>query len=188
MMYIHGKELLWLLFYIYAAVDGVCTTGIAKKLIKDQLKTLERSVNIVVDDGSCCNQKLKMPIAFHAEFHSDRTYKGGSVWVFDDVVTNVGNAYNPTTGKFTTPRKGVYLFNWYTLSNPGRTSHAGLYVNGKIKGRQANNDGGGKKWITAGSSIVLALEKGDLVYIMDVQGNTSTMSGKWTTFSGAQLS
>lgn len=55
---IHSKELLWLLFYIYAAVDGVCTTGIAKKLIKDQLKTLERSVNIVVDDGSCCNQRM----------------------------------------------------------------------------------------------------------------------------------
>ncbi|XP_048765009.2 complement C1q-like protein 4 [Ostrea edulis] len=185
----HSKELLWLLFYIYAAVNGVCTTGIAKKLIKDQLKTLERSVNMVVDDGSCCNQKLKMPIAFHAELRTDRTYKGGSVWVFDNVVTNVGNAYNLATGKFTTPTKGVYLFNWYTLSGPDKVSHAGLYVNGKIKGRQAsNNDGGGKKWITAGSSIVLALEKGDSVYIMDAHGQTATMSGGWSTFSGAQLS
>jgi hypothetical protein len=129
-------------------------------------------------------------VAFHAEMSSGyKTFKGKVVWVYDNVVTNVGNAYNPATGKFTTPRKGVYQFNWNTLSAPNHVSHAGLYVNGIIKARQAsNNKDGGKKWITAGSSIVLALEKGDSVYIMDAYGETSTVYGSWTAFGGVQLS
>ncbi|XP_056012369.1 complement C1q-like protein 3 isoform X1 [Ostrea edulis] len=175
------------MFYIYATVNGDCNRGIATRMIKDQLKTLENSVNMAVDDNSCCNPKPKIPVAFHAELGSNRIYKGGSVWVFDNVVTNVGNAYNPKTGKFTTPSKGIYLFNWYTLSNPGKVSHAGLYVNGKMKGRQAsNNQGNDKKYITAGSSIVLALEKGDLVYIMDAHGRTSDVKSSWTAFGGVQ--
>ncbi|XP_056012365.1 complement C1q-like protein 3 [Ostrea edulis] len=180
----YSMELLWLLFFIYAAVNGDCDKGIT--LIKDQLKTLEKSLHMV-DGSSCCSPKPKIPVAFHAELGSNRIYKGGSVWVFDNVVTNVGNAYNPKTGKFTTPSKGIYLFNWYTLSNPGKVSHAGLYVNGKMKGRQAsNNQGNDKKYITAGSSIVLALEKGDLVYIMDAHGWTSDVKSSWTAFGGVQ--
>ncbi|XP_056012364.1 complement C1q-like protein 3 [Ostrea edulis] len=185
----YSKGLLWLLFYVCAAVHGDCNKGITKILIKDQLKTLEKSVNMVVDASSGCNSKLETSVAFHAEIGSNRIYKGGSVWVFDKVVTNLGNAYNPATGKFTTPGKGVYLFNWYTLSGPGSVSHAGLYVNGKMKGRQAsNNKGEGTRNITAGSSIVLALEKGDLVYVMDAHGSTSSVIGTWTAFGGIQLS
>ncbi|XP_056012368.1 complement C1q-like protein 4 [Ostrea edulis] len=186
MKFTYSRGLLWLLFSIYAAVNGDCDKGIT--LIKDQLKTLEKSVNMVTD-GSCCSPKPKPPSAFHAEIRFNRMYKGGSVWVFDNVVTNLGNAYNPATGKFTAPTKGVYLFNWYTLSDPDKMAHAGLYVNGKMKGRQAsNNGGGGSKWVTAGSSIVLALNKGDLVYIMDVHRSTSTVRGSWTAFGGVQLS
>jgi hypothetical protein len=131
----------------------------------------------------------KTIVAFHAELSSDRTYNGGSVWVYDKVVTNVLNAYSPETGKFTTPRKGVYQFNWYTLSGPGKSSYAGLYVNGELKGRQsAHNDINGNMWITADSSIVLMLEKGDSVYIMDVNGIEASMTRSWTSFGGMEMS
>ncbi|XP_061183611.1 complement C1q-like protein 4 [Saccostrea echinata] len=140
-------------------------------------------------DSICCNPAPLKPIAFHAEIKSDRTYKGGSVWIYENVVTNEGGAYNPATGKFTVPRKGLYLFTWYTLSNPSTSSHAGLYVNGKIKGRQAsNNADGGKKWITSGSNIALALKEGDEVFIMDAHGWTSQIRGLWTSFGGVQIS
>ncbi|XP_048742172.1 complement C1q-like protein 4 [Ostrea edulis] len=181
----YRKELLLLLVSIYAAVNGDYDKGIT--LTKGQCQTFEKSVNKKVDGSSCCNPKPKTPVAFHAELSSDRTYKAGSPWVFDKVVTNVGNAYNPATGKFTTPSKGIYLFNWYTLAYPGKKAHAGLYVNGKIKGRQAtNNIGNAGKHITSDSSIVLALEKGDLVYIMDAHGITSEVKGRWTAFGGVQ--
>lgn len=42
---------------------------------------------------------------------SSKTHNKGSIWVYDKLVTNVGNAYNPSTGKFTAPSNGTYQFN-----------------------------------------------------------------------------
>lgn len=39
--------------------------------------------------------------------------------VFDRIVTNVGSAYNPSTGRFTAPITGVYQFN-VIISAQGR--------------------------------------------------------------------
>lgn len=103
------------------------------------------------------------------------------------MVTNVGNAYNPSTGKFTAPTKGIYQFNWYTLNAPETLSHAGLYVNGYIKARQAaNNNGSTKQWITAGSSMALPLNKGDVVYIKDINYKVQ-LFGQWTAFGGVLI-
>lgn len=65
--------------------------------------------------------------------------------------------------------------------------HAKLFVNGKLKARQAaTNNGSSKHCITAGSSVALPLNKGDVVYIMDSQ-YTSQPFFQWTTFGGVLL-
>lgn len=64
---------------------------------------------------------------------SDQTYNKGSIWVYDKIVTNIGNAYNPSTGKFSAPTTGIYQFNWYTLCNPGSMAHAVLENSQQIK-------------------------------------------------------
>lgn len=126
-------------------------------------------------------------VVFLAEIGSGRTYQKGSIWIYDKVVTNVGNAYSPSTGKFTAPTNGVYQFNWYTLSAPNTMSHPELFVNGKLKARQsANNSESTKQWITAGSSVALPLKKGDVVYIMDSRFTSQPFS-QWTTFGGVLL-
>ncbi|XP_061169990.1 complement C1q-like protein 3 [Saccostrea echinata] len=127
--------------------------------------------------------------AFQAQLSSDRTFNGGSIWKYDQVLTNVGSGYNPATGKFIVPRNGVYLFTWYSLSAPKKYAHPGLFVDGRIKGRQASyNKGGGDKWITTGSTLVLKLQKGNVVCIMDAHGSRSQVSGRWTAFGGVQIS
>ena len=144
---------------------------------------------LFVDLNSGITIEPRETAAFHAQLSSDRTYSAGSVFIYDNVVTNVGTAYNPETGKFTTPRKGVYQFNWYTVSAPGSSSYPGLYVNGKLKGRQSShNDKKGNMWITADSNIVLELEEGDLVFIMDSSGVEASMSRFWTSFGGVEIS
>lgn len=78
---------------------------------------------------------------------------------------------------------------WYTLSDPKKLSTAGLFVNGRIKARQAcNNRGGSNQWITAGSSIALPLKKGDEVYIRNVHVSLPThLMGPWTAFGGVLI-
>lgn len=125
---------------------------------------------------------------FLAEISSGRTYQKCSIWIYDEVVTNVGNAYNPSIKKSTLPTRGTYQFNWYILIKcPNTMLHAKLFVNGKLKARQAaTNNGNSTQWITAGSSVALPLNKGDVVYIMDSQ-YTSQPFSQWTTFGGVLL-
>lgn len=37
--------------------------------------------------------------------------------VYDGLYFNYGNAYNPHTGVFTVPSKGLYVFNWTSLTD-----------------------------------------------------------------------
>lgn len=142
----------------------------------------------MLDNVSKCTCPSKDQVVFHAEMGSSKTYDKGSIWVYDEVVTNVGNSYNSSTGKFTAPTNGIYQFNWYTLSDPKTMSHPGLFLNGQIKARQAaNNNGGTNQWLTAGSSMALPLEKGDEVYIMDAHGLKAQLRSQWTTFGGVLI-
>lgn len=67
-------------------------------------------------------------------------------------------------------------------------SHAELFVNGKLKARQASNNKGRStlQWITAGSSMALPLNKRDVVYIMESR-YTAQLITQWTAFGGVLL-
>ncbi|CAI9587698.1 unnamed protein product [Staurois parvus] len=56
-------------------------------------------------------------IAFYAGLR--KPHEGYEVLRFDDVVTNVGNYYEPSTGKFTCPLPGIYFFAYHVLMRGG---------------------------------------------------------------------
>ncbi|KAK9396205.1 C1q domain-containing protein [Crotalus adamanteus] len=56
-------------------------------------------------------------IAFYAGLK--RQHEGYEVLKFDDVVTNLGNHYDPTTGKFTCSIPGIYFFTYHVLMRGG---------------------------------------------------------------------
>ena len=55
-----------------------------------------------------------------------------AVLKFDNVLTNVGTAYNPSTGMFTAPTDGTYLFNWSIRTGYLASIITKLMVNGKM--------------------------------------------------------
>uniref|UniRef100_K1RSV0 Complement C1q-like protein 4 n=1 Tax=Magallana gigas TaxID=29159 RepID=K1RSV0_MAGGI len=171
-----------LLFHINP-VSGDCKNT-TLKLFDDQIQAIQKSVRTIVEDGSC--NKKNAPVGFHAYLGSTKTYEKGVVWLYDKVVTNTHNAYSATTGKFTTPEQGLYIFSIDTLCDPGKYSHAGLYVNGKIKTWQACNNGGKSQWLTCSNSAVLLLQKGDVVHVGD-HHSAATIRGLYSDFSGAKL-
>lgn len=71
-------------------------------------------------------------IAFYAGLR--KQHEGSEVLKFDDVVTNIGNYYEPSTGKFTCPLPGIYYFSYHVLKRggDGTSMWADLRKNGQV--------------------------------------------------------
>lgn len=173
---------LWLILDL-TIVFGACDKALTKSLITNLFDSLEKTISNL---DSCPS---KPSVVFHAAMSPHRTFEKGSTWIYGQVVTNVGNAYNPSTGKFTAPTNGVYQFNWYTLSDRSVTSNAGLFVNGKLKACHASSNSAGRlhQWVTSGSGMALPLNKGDEVCIRSVYGGIAKLRGQFTAFGGVLI-
>ncbi|XP_049896549.1 complement C1q-like protein 2 [Epinephelus moara] len=106
---------------------------------------------------------------------------------YSKVFTNIGNAYNPATGFFTAPVKGVYNLQFTVCGN--LQGYMGVYVyknNQRIMYNDERKEEGGVEYFT--KSVVLELMAGDEIHLVlpssySVFGNTNNHS----TFSGSLL-
>ncbi|ROI89216.1 Complement C1q-like protein 4 [Anabarilius grahami] len=81
---------------------------------------------------------------------------------YRNVITNIGNAYNPITGVFTAPLKGAYMFRVSVYGIGPTAATAAIFKNGKhvviAHEYQPQND------LNSSNGVVLILEVGDVVY------------------------
>ncbi|XP_063063915.1 uncharacterized protein LOC134456480 [Engraulis encrasicolus] len=105
--------------------------------------------------------------------------------VFSRVITNVGQAYNSTTGFFTAPVRGVYYFSFTVMDNlDSRYMIIRMYKNRERLMWLNEHDTDGKASYLSGG-LTLQLEKGDTVILQipeksrlyDNDSNHSTFSG-----------
>eukprot|EP00105_Crassostrea_gigas_P004914 XP_011418284.1 PREDICTED: heavy metal-binding protein HIP [Crassostrea gigas] len=132
--------------------------------------------------------KEREVIAFHARMSTDlRNLKDKDVVVFGTVTLNNGKAYNPTTGKFTAPSRGHYSFTWTIATYPGASFNTQLVINGKSVGyNHVNGRVGGNNNEAGSSTVILKMEKNDVVSILTADTGESTRV-MWSSFSGFKL-
>ncbi|XP_062386945.1 complement C1q tumor necrosis factor-related protein 3-like [Sardina pilchardus] len=105
--------------------------------------------------------------------------------VYKNVFANAGNAYNPATGIFTAPVKGVYYFSFSGTNHNSRPMGLRLYKNGQSMVVVYNHPFNHHRYETATNGMTLELEKGDQVYmrlyvntwIADSENDHSTFIG-----------
>ncbi|XP_031318496.1 complement C1q-like protein 4 [Camelus dromedarius] len=123
-------------------------------------------------------------IAFYAGLR--RPHEGYEVLRFDDVVTNVGNAYEAASGKFTCPMSGVYFFAYHVLmrGGDGTSMWADLMKNGQVRASAIAQDAD-QNYDYASNSVILHLDVGDEVFIKLDGGKVhGGNTNKYSTFSG----
>ncbi|XP_071135066.1 uncharacterized protein [Mytilus edulis] len=106
--------------------------------------------------------KKRETVAFSAYRTSHQDLSKGTKILFNQVWTNVGNGYNPSTGIFTAPNACLYHITAVVMSAHGDDLYLRLYHNG-LAMSGSYNDGDGYK--TGTFDLVLNLQKGDKVYI-----------------------
>ena len=133
----------------------------------------------------CSGYKNEIP-AFSASRSKSKSLGPGEIILFDKVWTNVGNGYNPNTGKFTAPKSGLYQISGTVMSESGKKLHVYLFKNDK----QTVSLYTGTGYATGTVNIVFKLQKGETVYMKHFS-NTETIysdSRVFCVFSGFLIS
>ena len=127
----------------------------------------------------------KAVVAFDVRLknHVNNLATNGRV-VFGIEDLNEGNGYDPSTGIFTAPASGVFVFDWTTLTQLGKLGFTSLVVNGKFKswiycyGAKTNQ--------ACSKMTVVKLKQGDKVWI-GVFSGPAYINTQYTSFSGYKL-
>ncbi|XP_024901379.1 C1q-related factor [Pteropus alecto] len=123
-------------------------------------------------------------VAFYAGLKNP--HEGYEVLKFDDVVTNLGNNYDATSGKFTCNIPGTYFFTYHVLmrGGDGTSMWADLCKNGQVRASAIAQDAD-QNYDYASNSVILHLDAGDEVFIkLDGGKAHGGNSNKYSTFSG----
>ncbi|XP_053180871.1 complement C1q tumor necrosis factor-related protein 3-like [Scomber japonicus] len=92
-------------------------------------------------------------------FDTDTTLK------FSKVITNFGQVYSPITGLFTAPVRGAYYFSFTTVDNRSNV-YRNVYVYHNDKRVLRSHNYSANRGESVSNSLVLQLEKGDVVYLV----------------------
>ncbi|KAK7094393.1 complement C1q-like protein 3 [Littorina saxatilis] len=165
--------------------------------IEAWIAALKNQLDTAVEGLSSLTAKvgtISTAVAFTVRFNADDDWQAGiplthrQVLQFDKVVTNVGNGYNPSTGKFTAPVRGVYAFllNLFAPSNSNVGQLGLLIVKQDVVivgawGRQIDDEGE-----PASTQVSIELAAGEQVWVRQDAGR-GVRGGVWTVFTGYLL-
>lgn len=108
--------------------------------------------------------------------------------IYRTVITNIGNAYSPSTGIFAAPVAGIYFFTLYHHAGGGHPVSLCLIKDNQVVvmtyDHRTVNDGADN----GGNAVFLQLQQGDQVYVR-LDANTHVWGNDViTTFSGLLVS
>lgn len=129
----------------------------------------------------------KQEVAFTAAVTSSSTTWNSGTLIFNVVITNAGNGYNPSTGVFTSPIGGTYVFYVSAVEYSKQYLRIDIVLNSVSKVRAIGVDSA--SYQTGTNMVVLNLQKGDSVWVRYVSGTGYyTESVPTTTLSGFLVS
>lgn len=106
------------------------------------------------------------------------------IYKFDDVRTNIGNVYDPSTGVFTAPEKGIYQISC-VISGYSKTDVYYQVMRNDTKFAYGTTNKG--NWDSSTNVWIMELVKGDRVYIQHRHESRKVHASQHTYFGGYLL-
>lgn len=125
-------------------------------------------------------------VAFTAGITSSSTTWSSGILIFNKVISNVGNGYSKSTGVFTAPVAGTYVFYFAAVEKKTQDLGLDIVLNSVSKVRLIGNNQAGFQ--TGTNMVVLTLKRQDRVWVKHSYGKGyHTHSVPLVTFSGFML-
>ncbi|XP_013884933.1 complement C1q-like protein 2 [Austrofundulus limnaeus] len=162
---------------LFLVVLGVCgLVGAQQEGLEARVEKLEQKIDELV----------KSRVGFSAalvqspEWTSVGPFEQDHILKFEKVVTNIGNGYNPQTGVFTAPVKGLYYVRLTGAVGSTGNVNAALLKNDENMFAIYHKAG---NQASASNGMVLALEQGDRLYAKLWASQTIADQSRLSTFS-----
>ncbi|XP_078317138.1 uncharacterized protein LOC111102308 [Crassostrea virginica] len=160
--------------------------------VKESKKTQEKlssAISSLMDfrnSTSLRKNLIETPVGFTAGVTSSSRSGHGNILVFPHVITNKGHGYSSSSGKFTAPRAGTYVFFVTGVSSSSQYLALDIVHDGVSKVRTDST--GFARYQTGTNLVVLNLKRGNRVWVKCYSGQSYwTHSVPLTTFSGFLL-
>ncbi|XP_069120448.1 complement C1q-like protein 4 isoform X2 [Argopecten irradians] len=125
------------------------------KLLKDYLQSDGSQQRRVSEEGA--------GIGFSASLSTPKALGEHQIIVFDTVVTNDGDSYDPHQGHFTAPVTGLYAFSVTVMCDGSESNlHAAIMRDGQMIGKAYAN---GSSYDNGSKLVVVQLEAGQMVWV-----------------------
>ncbi|XP_052762501.1 uncharacterized protein LOC128205109 [Mya arenaria] len=169
--------------------------SVMEEVERNQSSRLEKVVTDEVEQMNVAFNKIQDQIAsalvyFHARSPQITILSTGEVIVYSAVETNQGNGYSSTTGKFTAPARGLYLFFMHTCTPSTKFAYLQIVKEGSvlIADVHYNKD----MYICSSSQVFVQLDAGETVWVQCSAGGTNRQlyenhSYQWSSFGGALI-
>ncbi|XP_063075836.1 complement C1q-like protein 2 [Engraulis encrasicolus] len=131
----------------------------------DRMHALEGTMSALKEQLEVERQRAAVGFSASLGIHGNLgPFSTDTILAYKRVLTNTGDAYNPSTGIFTAPVRGLYYFSFSGHHQTSKSMGFSLYKN-EEKMVSLHNHAAGNRFESTSQGVNLLLEKGDQVYI-----------------------
>jgi len=132
--------------------------------------------------------ETETPVAFLATLADHAESLGADqIIAFENVITNVGDAYNSHAGVFIAPVSGIYVFSTSIMSYRSTQSHYAFKRNDVVVTYMFYHGDALNAYDTTGSTVTLQLSKGDDVAVVNLDSDKDVNGSHYSSFTGFLL-